>query len=176
MDTINIFTEDTDLNIVKSWLCNATDGQTYPFDRFVKRIKCRQIRFDFINEKMDAIIGNKHDYKVDDTILEKVATAILERINDFIADVNCNPEKYFPTHEDFYNNDGYVYVCVAETPDNGRKVVCVKSTAESAKQWVETNNTEIKDVCWHYTSTEQEYSIWDETTPNGRYAYRCKMD
>ena len=27
MDTINIFREDTDLNIIKSWLCNATDGR-----------------------------------------------------------------------------------------------------------------------------------------------------
>jgi len=175
MNTINIFTEDTDLNIVKSWLCNATDGQTYPFDRFVMRIKCPQFRFDLIQEKWDEIIGHKHDYKVDDNSLEEVATAMLKRINDFIADVNGNPDKYF-RFEDFYDNDGYAYVCVAETPDNGQEVVCVKSTVESAKKWVDTHKKEIKDACWQYTSTENEYSIWDENVPHGWYAYRRKMD
>lgn len=30
MDCSNIFTEDTDINIIKSWLIGCSDGQTYP--------------------------------------------------------------------------------------------------------------------------------------------------
>ena len=29
MDKANIFTEDNDFNICKSWLCGATDGATF---------------------------------------------------------------------------------------------------------------------------------------------------
>lgn len=99
MDTPNIFTEDTDLNIVKSWLCNATDGQTYSIcDRFLPRIKIpEELAWDFcdIETEWDDIIGWKHDYKVDDPEMEKRAEKVLTDINAFIDKVNAKPQDYF---------------------------------------------------------------------------------
>ena len=99
MDTPNIFTEDTDLNIVKSWLCGSTDGQTYSVnDRFLPRIKIPEgLEWDFcgIETEWDEIIGLKHDYKVDDPELEKKAEETLANIYAFIKKVNAEPQKYF---------------------------------------------------------------------------------
>lgn len=112
MDIANIFTEDSDLNIIKSWLCNSTDGQTYSIsDRFLPRIKVPDdLVWDFINieTEWDEIIGWKHDYKVDDPAMEKAAEAMLARIQDFIQKVNAAPEAYFnpfkPTEQAKVNN------------------------------------------------------------------------
>ena len=99
MDTPNIYSEDTDLNIVKSWLCGSTDGQTYSVnDRFLPRIKIPVgLEWDFcgIETEWDEIIGWKHDYKVDDPELETKAIEILDNINAFIKKVNAEPQKYF---------------------------------------------------------------------------------
>jgi hypothetical protein len=104
MDTPNIFTEDTDLNIVKSWICGSTDGQTYSIsDRFLPRIKIPDgLEWDFCKIEMewDEIIGWKHDYKVDDPKMEKKAEEILSNINAFIEKVNTEPQKYFDSEED----------------------------------------------------------------------------
>ncbi len=178
MDTINIFSEDTDLNIVKSWLCNATDGQTYPFDRFAERIKVPQAKFRLaeIEGQWNETIGNKHDYKVDDPAMEAEAKALLKRLNDFIDDVNANPYKYFIAK--FDDNKGKAYVCVEETPDNGKEVICVKHTADAAREWVElhreSDRREFAD--WYKTTTADEYSIADTNSPYGWYAYRRDCD
>lgn len=96
MGTANIFTEDTDINIIKSWLVGCSDGQTYPInDRFLPRINGFDINFDCIEEAWDNIIGWKHDYKVDDPKLSEVANDILKNINEFIENVNKDPQKYF---------------------------------------------------------------------------------
>lgn len=101
MDTPNIFTEDTDLNVVKSWLCGSTDGQTYSVnDRFLPRIKIPdELEWDFCKIEMewDEIIGWKHDYKVDDPEMEKKAEEILSNINAFVEKVSAEPRKYFAT-------------------------------------------------------------------------------
>jgi hypothetical protein len=178
MDTINIFTEDTDLNIVKSWLCNATDGQTYPFDRFAKRITCpqAQYRFDEIEGLWDERIGHKHDYKVDDPAMQVEAEETLKRLNDFIDDVNANPEKYLK--EAFDNNDGKAYVCIEETPDLGKEVICVKHTADAAREWVESKRktSVISSADWRKTASPDEYSIIDLNAPYGWYAFRRDCD
>ena len=95
MDKINIFTENTDINIIKSWLIGCSDGQIYPInDRFLPRI--RGIEFnDRIEEQWDNIMGSKYDYKIDDPNLAKVANDILNNINRFIENVNKDPKKYF---------------------------------------------------------------------------------
>lgn len=96
MDCANIFSEDTDINIIKSWLIGCSDGQTYPInDRFLPRIKCLKFNFDRIEEQWDNIIGFKTDYKIDDPNLDKVANDILKNINEFIKKVNRDPKKYF---------------------------------------------------------------------------------
>lgn len=93
---VNIFTEDTDINIIKSWLVCSTDGQTYSInDRFLPRIKELEFNSDCIEEAWDNIIGWKHDYKVDDPKLSEVANCILKNINEFIETVNKDPQKYF---------------------------------------------------------------------------------
>ena len=68
---VNVFSEDSDINVIKSWLIGSTDGQTYSLsDRFLPRIKGHEFQFDCID-------GEWND------------------INKFIDDVNANPEKYF---------------------------------------------------------------------------------
>lgn len=95
MDIKNIFTEDTDLNIIKSWLVGCSDGQTYPInDRFSPRIKALNMNFDRIEEAWDNIIGWKYDYKIDDPKLNDVANDILKNLNEFIDTVNKDPQKY----------------------------------------------------------------------------------
>ena len=178
MNTINIFTEDTDLNIIKSWLCNATEGQTYPFDRFRKRLKFPQaeFRFDEIEGLWNEKIGNKHDYKVDDPAMEDEAKALLKRLNEFIDDVNANPDKYFK--DEFDSNDGKVYVCVEELPNFGKEVICVKHTADAAREWVELHrkSNEREGADWQKTATPDEYSIYDLNLANGWYALRRDCD
>ena len=98
MDCANIFAEDTDINFIKSWLIGCSDGQTYPInDRFLPRIKCLEFFFNFdrIEEQGNNIIGYKYDYKIDDPNLEKVANDMLKNINEFIDNVNKDPQKYF---------------------------------------------------------------------------------
>ena len=96
MDCANIFTEDTDINIIKSWLIGCSDGQTYPInDRFLPRIKGLNFNFEQIEEQWDNIIGFKTDYKIDDPNLDKVANDILKNINEFIDNMNKDPQKYF---------------------------------------------------------------------------------
>lgn len=104
MDIRNIFMEDTDLNIVKSWLCGSTDGQTYSLgERFLTRITAPQAAFNFdrIEGRWDDVIGYKHDFKVDDPALQSAAEDMLKRIEDFIAEVNADPDKFFPKPEPY---------------------------------------------------------------------------
>ena len=102
MDCANIFTEDTDINIIKSWLIGCSDGQTYPInDRFLPRIKCLKFNFDRIEEQWDNIIGFKTDYKIDDPDLERVANDMLKNINEFIDNVNKDPQKYFGSEKKY---------------------------------------------------------------------------
>lgn len=96
MDCANIFSEDTDINIIKSWLIGCSDGQTYPInDRFLPRIKGLKFNFERIEEQWDNIIGYKYDYKIDDPNLERVANDMLKNINEFIDNANKDPQKYF---------------------------------------------------------------------------------
>ena len=95
MDCANIFAEDTDINIIKSWLIGCSNGQTYPIkDRFLPRIKALNMDFDNIEEALDNIIGWKYDYKIDDQKLNDVANDILKSLNEFIDTVNKDPQKY----------------------------------------------------------------------------------
>ena len=151
--------------------------QTYPFDRFAKRIICPQAKFRFyeIEKEWNEAIGDKHDFKVDDPALDEAAEAMLNRLTALIEDVNANPDKYFKGDFDDFN--GYVYVCVEETPDNGKEIVCVKLTGDEAREWVETNRRshEMTDADWAKTATDYEYSIIDLNAANGWYAYRRKI-
>ena len=99
MDTPNIYMEDTDLNIIKSWLCGSTDGQTYSLcERFLPRLTDPRAKFNTccLWGKWDEVIGYRHDFKVDDPALQAEAEAMLKRIEDFIAEVNADPDKFFP--------------------------------------------------------------------------------
>lgn len=104
MDIRNIFTEDSDLNIVKSWLCGSTDGQTYSLgERFLPRLTDPRAEnhTDCIEGKWDEVIGYWHFYKVDDPALQTAAEDMLKRIEDFIAEVNTDPDKFFPKPEPY---------------------------------------------------------------------------
>ena len=103
MDCANIFSEDTDINIIKSWLVGCSDGQTYPIcDRFLPRIKALNMDFANIEGAWDDIIGWKYDYKIDDPKLNDVANDILKNINEFIDTVNKDPQKYLDSKKKKY--------------------------------------------------------------------------
>lgn len=82
------------INIIKTWLCNGTDGQTYSIDDYyLEKIKLNdyEIRyFDFvkIETEWNDIIGYKHDYKIDDSELTNIAMEIDKDLRDFID--KCN--------------------------------------------------------------------------------------
>lgn len=95
----NLWSEDTDENIVKTWLLGMTDGQTYSInDRFLPRVKTELLcgNFDCIEGEWDEIIGPCEYFKIDDPRLEDRAREIVEGLNGFIDRINANPERYFP--------------------------------------------------------------------------------
>lgn len=94
----NLWSEDTDENIVKSWLVGITDGQTWSVnERFLKRITTPAfgMNFDCIEERWDDIIGYKHNWKLDEVGLDDEVKRIVKELNELIADINANPDKYF---------------------------------------------------------------------------------
>ena len=92
----NIFTDDTDINIVKSWLCGASSGATWPIlDRFLPRIEFKDWSFDEIEVDVDDIIGPCLYLKVDDPDLDSKAKRIVDRLDALIADINAEPSRFF---------------------------------------------------------------------------------
>jgi hypothetical protein len=92
--------EDTDLNVVKTWLLNGTFGGTHTVvDRFLSKLKVDETKYDYdycdIEMPIDEIIGYKHDYKLDDPELEVRAKEIVDGLTKFVREVNANPGKYF---------------------------------------------------------------------------------
>lgn len=99
-DIVNLWNEDSDFNVVRTWLVGGTGGQTYSiFDRFLQKIKIDEDKFQYdfcdIEVSIDEIIGWKHDYKLDDPSLDSCAWKIVNELDEFIKNVNENPEKYF---------------------------------------------------------------------------------
>ena len=99
-DVINLWREDSDFNVVRTWLVGGTGGQTYSIlDRFLPRIKIDEEKYvyDFcdIEPEIDEIIGYKHDYKLDDPDLVSRAWTIVNELDTFVGEVNAHPEKFF---------------------------------------------------------------------------------
>jgi len=105
MDIINLWCETGDkekdeLNIVKSWLCGSTDGQTYSvtdniLDFDVEKIEEMGYCYEFPEEAFDIVLGFRHDFCVDSPNLEDIAKTIVKGLHDLSNDVNEHPEKYF---------------------------------------------------------------------------------
>ena len=92
----NIFTEDTDLNIAKSWLTGSTNGGTWSITaRFLPRITAKDWRYEAIEMQVDEVIGACPYWKVDDIRLEPRAKKMVDGLNALIEDINAHPEKYF---------------------------------------------------------------------------------
>ena len=99
-EIINLWKEDSDYNVVKTWLVGGTGGQTFSIlDRFIPRIKVddKMFVYDFgdIEQEVDEIIGWKHDYKLDDEDIDKRTHEIVNGLSDFVNKVNANPGNYF---------------------------------------------------------------------------------
>lgn len=100
MDTANIFTDETDFNICKSWLCGSTDGATYSLsDCFGWKIIERPdgvpqnaynnlVEGCFCTQEWEDAVGYKHDYKVDDPNLDLQAARMVKRIDAYIKKLN----------------------------------------------------------------------------------------
>lgn len=105
MDIVNMFREDNDFNIVKSWLCGSTDGQTYSIcEWYEKKLLDRpegvsQSKYDnivsdlFCCTEWEDSIGYKHDYKVDDPAVDEAAREVVGRLNAFIDKTNAKIRK-----------------------------------------------------------------------------------
>lgn len=148
---VNIFTEDTDINIIKSWLVGSTDGQTYSInERFLKRINGLDMNFDCIESAWDDIIGYKHDYKIDDPKLDEIANDILKNLNEFIEKVNKDPQNYFGGEMKKY------IVHLSAVVDNAIEFSC--SSEEEAKSFaMSRGGALLSDKCldgvgeeWHW--------------------------
>ena len=110
----NLWSEDTDMNIVKTWLLNGTFGGTHTVTgRFLSRISIDESKYDYdycrIEVPVDEIIGWKHDYKLDDPGLEVRAKEIVDGLNEFVKEVNAHPENYFSlTRKELVTREEYV--------------------------------------------------------------------
>lgn len=102
MDTPNIFKEDTDFNICKSWLCGSTDGQTYSIsDHFgakmrrpdgMDEMEWWNLTEGFFNWQVwEDVVGWKHDYKVDDPEVDIAAQKMADGLNALIDKLNADP-------------------------------------------------------------------------------------
>lgn len=102
MDTPNIFKEDTDFNICKSWLCGSTDGQTYSVsDHFGQKLRRPENMTEaewldktegvFNWQEWEDTIGWKHDYKVDDPEVDIAAQKMVDGLNALIDKLNADP-------------------------------------------------------------------------------------
>lgn len=118
-DIVNLWSEDTDLNVVKTWLVGGTDGQTYSItDRFLPRIKIDEEVYEYdycdIEGAVDEIIGYKHDYKLDDPELEVRAKEIVDGMVKLVESINAHPENYFSfTQKELISREEYVCeICV----------------------------------------------------------------
>lgn len=104
------------VNIIKTWLCNGSDGQTYPInDYYLKKIEIpdNEIKYwDFakIEAEWDDIIGFKHEYTIDDPELDNIAKEIDKELREFID--KCNYDHSiccdFPKDEPKKTKDYYV--------------------------------------------------------------------
>ncbi len=158
----NIFKEDTDINIVKSWLVGSTDGAPYSIkDRYLKLITNTHIvdftltkypstkpvyRYDFheIEDEWDAIVGCKYDFSVDDPELDEVAERIDKELKELIANINQHPERYF---EEIKNNNHLEYYWVKQV---GRITVasCDGVTYSSEEKcWTDMMAYAMKELC-----------------------------
>lgn len=105
MDKANLFTEDNDFNICKSWLCGSTDGATWSLSAwFYKKItECPvgvdRVKYDcetsciFSCEEWEEAVGWEHDYKVDDPQVDAEAQAMANRLNAYIDKLNKKIEE-----------------------------------------------------------------------------------
>lgn len=99
-DIENLWSEDSAVNVVKTWLVGGTSGQTYTVTiLFLPKLKVDETKYvvDYcdIEPQIDEIIGYKHDYKLDDPELPVRAQEIISGLEEFIQKVNANPERYF---------------------------------------------------------------------------------
>lgn len=103
MEVRNLFTEDTDFNIVKSWLCDSTDGQTFSIsEHFDKKIRCPvgmdanehwNLTEDFFNsDPWESTLGYEHEYKVDDPEIDKITEEKVKALNALIDRLNKDPD------------------------------------------------------------------------------------
>lgn len=101
MDRPNLFMEDNDFNICKSWLCDSTDGQTYSLSDWFggKLHDCpadcpKELYWDeiitgcFNTEEWEDAIGWRHDYMVDDPKVDEEAQAMADKLNAYIGKLN----------------------------------------------------------------------------------------
>ena len=185
MDTPNIFTGDNDFNICKSWLCGSTDGQTYSISDWwdKKLLPCPEgsdrSKYDdildscFAAEEWEDAIGYKHDYKVDDPKLDAEATAMVDRLDRYVAKLNrqiasltADGEPHFKTGKHKFTVD--VHWDVARSYE-------VEAESREEAQRIIQEKVERGDVCvWNdgFEATDDvEVRTSGEETPDGEIEY-----
>jgi hypothetical protein len=101
MGNANLFMEDTDFNICKSWLCNSTDGETYILSDWFGRklhpcpVNVLHSEYEdildgcFSSEEWEYSIGYFHDFKVDSEITDIEAEKLANRLNAYVNTLNA---------------------------------------------------------------------------------------
>lgn len=130
METNNLWSEESDFNIVASWLVGTTDGATWSIcNRFLPRIKGHEYQFEDIEEVWDNAIGPCLYLKLDDPSLTSVTWEIVGRLNSLIDDINNNPDKYFKKKdenktENCCMNCAHRFACETNKPDFRKNGCC----------------------------------------------------
>jgi len=106
MNKYNLFTTTDDpvtdkLNIIKSWLCGCSDGETYPILQKVADIDFKRVDLEHFDgstfsmeEQLNDIIGYDYNHSIDDPELDGIAKRMLDEIDALMEDIYAHPEKY----------------------------------------------------------------------------------
>ena len=148
MDKPNIFREDTDFNICKSWLCGSTDGQTYsisdwfgkkiiPCPETISRITYENILDNcFCTQEWEDSIGWKHDYAVNDPEVDEVASKMVDDLNRYIGGLNekIRNAAVFPSDNERYGILNLTYGEVRKIMDSIGNLINEYRAQESQKR------------------------------------------
>lgn len=179
MDIPNLWNEDTDENIVRSWLLGSTDGQTYSINNhFLPKIKTPLLygNFDCIEAEWDEIIGGVcYGMHIGDPAFEKRVEEVVTGLNDFIKRINENPTKYFPNKEGYYftgTDDGGCYSVTSTTYSTQEECyMAMMNCAIEKMKW----NVEWEDVLDGQQQHDVKGILKSDETNGGYIGYEAKF-
>lgn len=182
MDNANLFKEDNDFNICKSWLCNSTEGQTYSLsDWFGNKIHpcptdALAVEYDniiggcFNTQEWEDAIGFRHDFKVDGEYTDKETEKMVSRINDYIDRLNAKIDAMQRVSPDEIKN--------LKVLNKNKEIECTIHSLlynTVTRDYIENIIDNIKDDVIddvNETASPEEWNIYDVRLAIGRVLYK----